>query len=116
MGEIIDGPKKAELLKKLAAKEGLDLAQTIAIGDGANDLFMLDAAGLGVAFNAKSIVREQADLVISNMGLDGLLYILGIQDRKGHDGQFSSGRHRPDRIATGRDGPQGRFERRGTRL
>jgi phosphoserine phosphatase len=91
LGDIVDGPKKAKLLKQIAAIEGFHLEQTIAVGDGANDLFMLDAAGLGVAFNAKPIVREHADLVISNMGLEGLLYLLGIQDRKGRDEQFIAG-------------------------
>ena len=81
-GEIIDGPKKAALLARLAAQEGLSLEQTIAVGDGANDLPMLGAAGLGVAFHAKPIVRQQADRTITDVGLDGLLYLIGIRERE----------------------------------
>lgn len=81
VGEIIDGPRKAELLRQIAAAEGLCLEQTIAVGDGANDLPMLSVAGLGVAFHAKPVVRRQADGAISDLGLDGLLYLIGIRDR-----------------------------------
>ena len=81
-GDIIDGDKKAQLLKKIAAKENLALEQTIAVGDGANDLPMISIAGLGVAFNAKPVVREKASNAISSVGLDGLLYLIGIHDRE----------------------------------
>lgn len=81
-GEIIDGEKKAQLLKEIAVRENLDLQQTIAVGDGANDLPMISIAGLGVAFNAKPIVREKASNAISSVGLDGLLYLIGIHDRE----------------------------------
>ncbi len=80
-GEIIDGTRKAELLQQIAAREGIALEQTIAVGDGANDLAMLSAAGLGVAFHAKPLVRGKAKHSISRMGLDALLYLLGLRDR-----------------------------------
>lgn len=82
VGEVIDGDKKAELLKMIAENENINLEQTIAVGDGANDLPMISLAGLGVAFHAKPIVREQAGNTISCVGLDGLLYLIGIHDRE----------------------------------
>ena len=82
VGDIIDGDKKATLLRQLAQKENIALEQTIAVGDGANDLPMISIAGLGVAFNAKPIVREKASNAISSVGLDGLLYLIGIHDRE----------------------------------
>jgi phosphoserine phosphatase len=81
-GEIIDGPKKAEILQTIARVENISLQQTIAVGDGANDLPMIRIAGLGVAFNAKPIVRENAQRSISNVGLDGLLYLMGLSERE----------------------------------
>ncbi|CCK81915.1 phosphoserine phosphatase SerB [Desulfobacula toluolica] len=81
-GDIVDGEKKAVLLRQLAQKEGIVLEQTIAVGDGANDLPMISIAGLGVAFNAKPVVRKEASNAISSVGLDGLLYLLGIHDRE----------------------------------
>jgi phosphoserine phosphatase len=81
-GDIIDGPKKAEILKTIAMVENISLEQTIAVGDGANDLPMLHTAGLGVAFHAKPIVRANADRAISSVGLDGLLYLMGISERE----------------------------------
>ena len=81
-GEIVDGARKAALLKLLAEQSGLRLEQTIAVGDGANDLPMLDAAGLGIAFHAKPKVRASAKQVISNLGLDGILYLIGMSDRE----------------------------------
>ena len=80
-GEIVDAQRKAELLRATAAKEGITLQQTIAIGDGANDLPMLRTAGLGVAFHAKPVVRESARHAISNFGLDAVLYLIGFSDR-----------------------------------
>ncbi|MFC0711894.1 phosphoserine phosphatase SerB [Azorhizophilus paspali] len=80
---IVDGQRKADLLRQLAAREGLSLEQTIAVGDGANDLPMLGLAGLGVAFRAKPLVRQSARQAISNLGLDGILYLLGYRDRDG---------------------------------
>ena len=82
VGDIIDGDKKALLLRQLAQKENIALEQTIAVGDGANDLPMISIAGLGVAFNAKPIVRQKASNAISSVGLDGLLYLIGIHDRE----------------------------------
>lgn len=81
IGEIVDGNKKAEYLKELADKEGINIDQTIAVGDGANDLPMLNLAGLGIAFHAKPTVKENAQSSISSIGLDGVLYLLGYHDR-----------------------------------
>jgi phosphoserine phosphatase len=80
-GEIIDGQRKADLLKELADREGLMLEQVIAVGDGANDLPMLDIAGLGIAFRAKPLVEASAKQAISSLGLDGILYLLGYSDK-----------------------------------
>ena len=80
LGEIVDAQGKADLLQKIAAQEGISLAQTIAVGDGANDLPMLQQAGLGVAYHAKTIVRESAQHSISNFGLDAILYLIGFSD------------------------------------
>ncbi|MBA1190040.1 phosphoserine phosphatase SerB [Pseudomonas entomophila] len=79
---IVDAQRKADLLTELAHKEGLSLEQTIAVGDGANDLPMLALAGLGVAFRAKPLVRQSARHAISTLGLDGVLYLLGLRDRE----------------------------------
>ncbi|THB78696.1 MAG: phosphoserine phosphatase SerB [Desulfobacteraceae bacterium] len=81
-GPIIDGEQKAALLKELVNKENISIQQTIAVGDGANDLPMISIAGLGVAFNAKPIVKEQASNMISSVGLDGLLYLIGMHERE----------------------------------
>ncbi|KAJ1680841.1 hypothetical protein LUZ63_023945 [Rhynchospora breviuscula] len=78
---IVDAQRKADLLQELASREGLTLAQTIAVGDGANDLPMLALAGLGVAFRAKPLVRQSARQSVSVLGLDGVLYLLGVEDR-----------------------------------
>ncbi len=80
-GEIIDGERKAAILREIAEAESISLHQTIAVGDGANDLPMLSVAGLGVAFHPKPIVARKAKRAISNFGLDGLLYLIGIRDR-----------------------------------
>ena len=79
---IVDAQRKADLLRELTQKEGLSLEQTIAVGDGANDLPMLAIAGLGVAFRAKPLVKKSAKHAISTLGLDGVLYLLGQRDRK----------------------------------
>ena len=81
LGEIVDGDKKAEYLRAIADKEGIHINQTIAVGDGANDLPMLNLAGLGIAFHAKPTVKEKAESSISSLGLDGVLYLLGYHDR-----------------------------------
>jgi phosphoserine phosphatase len=80
-GEVIDGQRKAQLLRQLASDEGLMLEQVIAVGDGANDLPMLDIAGLGIAFRAKPVVQASAKQAISSLGLDGILYLLGYSDK-----------------------------------
>ncbi|MFT4775851.1 MAG: phosphoserine phosphatase [Oleispira sp.] len=80
-GTVVDGNRKAQLLREIAEKEGIRLEQTIAVGDGANDLPMLSIAGLGIAFRAKPLVQESAQQSISILGLDGVLYLLGYRDR-----------------------------------
>lgn len=80
-GEIVDGQRKAQLLRELAEKENISLEQVIAVGDGANDLPMLSIAGLGIAFRAKPIVRASAKQAISCLGLDSILYLMGLSDR-----------------------------------
>jgi phosphoserine phosphatase len=79
VGRVVDRRRKADLLTEVAAKEGIPLDQTVAVGDGANDLDMLGAAGLGIAFNAKPIVQERADTSISVPFLDAVLFILGVR-------------------------------------
>jgi len=80
VGEIIDGKRKAELLRLIAQVENVDISQTVAVGDGANDLPMLSIAGLGIAFHAKPKVVENARQSLSTIGLDGILYFLGFKD------------------------------------
>lgn len=82
IGDIVDGPKKAELLRKIAEKEQISLQQAIAVGDGANDLPMLSIAGLGIAFHAKPKVKKDARQSISHFGLDSILYLIGLRDRE----------------------------------
>ncbi|QLA17101.1 phosphoserine phosphatase SerB [Desulfolutivibrio sulfoxidireducens] len=81
VGDIVDAAKKAEILTGLAAREGLSLQQVIAVGDGANDLPMLNLAGLGIAFHAKPVVKQGAKQAISTLGLDSILYLIGMRDR-----------------------------------
>jgi phosphoserine phosphatase len=78
-GEVVDGPRKAAFLKAIAEAEGIPLSQVVAVGDGANDLEMLAAAGLGIAFNAKPVVKERADTAISVPYLDAILFTMGIR-------------------------------------
>jgi phosphoserine phosphatase len=80
VGDVVDGHRKAELLKLIAQVEKVDLAQTIAVGDGANDLPMISEAGLGIAFHAKPRVVANAEQSINTIGLDGILYFLGFKD------------------------------------
>ena len=80
LGDIVDGKRKAELLRIIAQVENIDIAQTIAVGDGANDLPMLATAGLGIAFHAKPKVKQTAKQSISTIGIDGVLYFLGFKD------------------------------------
>ncbi|MBD5289712.1 MAG: phosphoserine phosphatase SerB [Bacteroides sp.] len=80
VGEIVDGKRKAELLRLIAQFENINIAQTIAVGDGANDLPMLSVAGLGIAFHAKPKVKQTAKQSISTIGLDGILYFIGFKD------------------------------------
>ncbi|MCP4994221.1 MAG: phosphoserine phosphatase SerB [Gammaproteobacteria bacterium] len=81
-GDVIDGQEKARLLRELADREGISLEQVIAVGDGANDLQMLSIAGLGIAFHAKPLVKEQAQHSIATLGLDAILYLMGMRDRE----------------------------------
>ena len=80
-GEVVDGQRKAQLLREIAASENISLEQVIAVGDGANDLPMLSIAGLGIAFRAKPLVKATAKQSISKLGLDGILYLMGLSDR-----------------------------------
>lgn len=80
LGDVVDGKRKAELLRLIAQVEKVDIAQTIAVGDGANDLPMLNVAGLGIAFHAKPKVVANAKQSINTIGLDGVLYFLGFKD------------------------------------
>ena len=80
VGEIVDGARKADLLRLIAQTEKVNLAQTIAVGDGANDLPMISQAGLGIAFHAKPRVVANARQSINTIGLDGVLYFLGFKD------------------------------------
>ena len=79
--EIVDGARKAELLRQIARQENISLEQVVAVGDGANDLPMLGIAGMGIAFRAKPIVRQTAGHAVSFLGLDSLLYLIGVRDR-----------------------------------
>ncbi len=78
---VVDGNRKAQLMQEIADREGLSLQQVIAVGDGANDLPMIQQAGLGIAFRAKPLVREKADQALNVLGLDGILYLIGVRDR-----------------------------------
>ena len=80
-GPIVNARRKADLLTEIARRENISLQQTIAVGDGANDLPMLAAAGLGIAFHAKPVVAASAEHKISRLGLDGILYLIGVRDR-----------------------------------
>lgn len=80
--DIIDGARKAALLKQLAQQEGIVLEQCVAVGDGANDLPMLSIAGLGIAFHAKPLVKASAKQSLTTLGLDGILYLMGMSDRE----------------------------------
>lgn len=89
--DIVDGKKKAELLEFIARKENISLDQVVAIGDGANDLPMLNIAGMGIAFHAKPVVRQNANHAVSHLGLDSILYLLGVRDRDLDRAEFRLG-------------------------
>jgi len=95
VGDIVDRQGKATALRRFAAEEGLPLSRTVAIGDGANDLDMLAAAGLGIAFNAKPIVREQADTAVNVPYLDAVLYLLGISREEIEEADAADGTPTP---------------------
>jgi phosphoserine phosphatase len=95
VGEIVDRQGKAEALRRFAAAEHLPMSRTVAIGDGANDLDMLAAAGLGIAFNAKPMVREQADTTVNVPYLDAVLYLLGIAREEIEDADEADGMETP---------------------
>ena len=95
VGEIVDRKGKSEALRRFAAAEHLPLSRTVAIGDGANDLDMLAVAGLGVAFNAKPVVREQADTAVNVPYLDAVLYLLGISREEIEDADKADGTPTP---------------------
>ena len=78
---IVDGARKAELLREIVQQENISLDQVVAVGDGANDLPMLGIAGMGIAFRAKPLVRQTASHAVSFLGLDSLLYLIGVRDR-----------------------------------
>ncbi|HHT34416.1 MAG: phosphoserine phosphatase SerB [Proteiniphilum sp.] len=80
VGDVVDGKRKAELLRLIAQVEKIDLRQTVAVGDGANDLPMLGIAGLGIAFHAKPKVKQNVEQSLSTVGIDGILYFLGYKD------------------------------------
>ena len=80
IGDVVDGRRKAELLRLLCQVEGINLAQSVAVGDGANDLPMLSLAGLGIAYHAKPKVKAGAKQSLSSIGLDGILYFLGLKE------------------------------------
>ena len=88
VGDIVDGKRKAELLRLISQVENVDIEQTIAVGDGANDLPMLSVAGLGIAFHAKPKVKATAGQSLSTIGLDGILYFLGYKDSYLDDKRF----------------------------
>ena len=81
---IVNGDRKAALLAEIAQSEDISLEQVVAVGDGANDIPMLRLAGMGIAYRAKPVVRQSAPQSISSLGLDGLLYLIGVRDRDLH--------------------------------
>ena len=90
---IINGERKAALLGEIADREGISLEQVVAVGDGANDIPMLNLAGMGIAYRAKPLVRRSADQAISSLGLDGLLYLIGVRDLdlRPHEAEIAGG-------------------------
>jgi phosphoserine phosphatase len=100
VGEIVDRAGKERALRRFAADAGLPLSRTVAIGDGANDLDMLAAAGLGVAFNAKPVVREQAHTAVNVPYLDAVLYLLGISREEVEEADAGDGTPTPGATAS----------------
>lgn len=82
VGSIIDADRKVSILREIAAQQSIDAQQVIAVGDGANDVPMLSAAGLGIAFRAKQVVRRQADYAVGSVGLDAILYLIGMREEE----------------------------------
>ena len=97
IGAVVDRRRKAELLRHVAEIEGISADQTVAVGDGANDLDMLAAAGLGIAFNAKTIVREAADTAVSVPYLDAILFVLGVRRSEVEAADLAEGVITPER-------------------
>ena len=95
VGPVVDRRRKAEILREIAASVGIPLEQTVAVGDGANDIDMLAAAGLGIAFNAKAAAREVADTAVSVPYLDAILFLLGIRRDDVDDADRTDGIHAP---------------------
>ena len=105
MPPIVNGERKAALLREIAERENISLEQVVAVGDGANDIPMLKVAGMGIAYRAKPMVRESAPQAVSALGLDGLLYLIGVRERDlrsmSRGGSLTAGPNRRERCRVG---------------